>query len=128
MCVADAALSCPRHTVGWSPTKKVPACRGTDCGQWWGPRRSQRYGWPYSLSLGAGSITVLQFVGYIKVTVQVNVGCWANQNAQRPLKTDAVLMDDVVVIGYGVQRKKEVTGSIAQIDSKANHRCAHPQF
>lgn len=35
------------------------------------------------------------------------------------METDAVAMDDVVVVGYGVQMKSHLTGSIAKIDGSA---------
>ena len=40
-----------------------------------------------------------------------------DQTLNVPLADDAVLIEDVVVVGYGVQRKKEVTGSIVKVDS-----------
>ena len=73
----------------------------------------------YQIELGAGNHQVLfSFVGYIKVTESIRLNAGQTKTVNVQLKTDAVLMDDVVVVGYGVQRKKEVTGSISQIDSK----------
>ena len=44
------------------------------------------------------------------------------------LADDAVLIDDVVVVGYGVQRKKEVTGSIVQVNAKQITGIQTPSF
>lgn len=38
--------------------------------------------------------------------------------AKITLKEDAVFLDDVVVIGYGSQKKKEVTGSVASVKAE----------
>lgn len=38
--------------------------------------------------------------------------------AKITIKEDAMLIEDVVVIGYGSQKKKEVTGSVASIKSE----------
>ena len=83
----------------------------------------------YQIELGAGSHQVLfSFVGYIKVTESINLTSGQTKTVNVQLKTDAVLMDDVVVVGYGVQRKKEVTGSISQIDSKQITAVRTPSF
>ena len=83
----------------------------------------------YSLSLGAGSHTVdFSFVGYIKVSKSIVLAAGETKTLNIQLEADAVLMDDVVVIGYGVQRKKEVTGSIASIDSKQITAVRTPSF
>ena len=69
----------------------------------------------YTLSLGAGDHEVMySFVGYLKSNRSVTLTAGETKTVNVQLETDAVLMDDVVVVGYGVQRKKEVTGSIAQ--------------
>ena len=73
----------------------------------------------YILSLGAGTHSInYSFVGYLKANRSVTLAAGETKVVNVQLETDAVVMDDVVVVGYGVQRKKEVTGSIAQIDSK----------
>lgn len=83
----------------------------------------------YRLDLGVGTHRLdYSFVGYVKVTREVTLTEGQTKTLNVQLETDAVLMDDVVVIGYGVQRKKEVTGSIAQIDSKQITSVRTPSF
>ena len=41
---------------------------------------------------------------------------------------DAVLLNESIVVGYGVQRKKEVTGAISTIDSKEITAVQTPSF
>lgn len=67
----------------------------------------------FQLSVGPNATLVFSFIG--KTTQEVVVG---NQT-----KVDVVLVDDakslqeVVVVGYGTQRKKDLTGSIATISA-----------
>jgi TonB-linked SusC/RagA family outer membrane protein len=83
----------------------------------------------YSLQITAGEHELAaSFIGYIteKRTVNLSAGETLTWNVQ--LKEDAVLIGDVVVVGYGVQRKKEVTGSIAQVDAKQITAVQTPSF
>ena len=60
--------------------------------------------------------TVLQisYVGYETVTVPVPSGNTVNVK----MKSDAQMLSDVVVIGYGTQRKSDLTGSVSNVSSK----------
>ena len=83
----------------------------------------------YTLSLGAGNHSIdYSFVGYLKANRSVTLAAGETKVINVQLEADAVLMDDVVVVGYGVQRRKEVTGSIAQIDSKQITAVRTPSF
>ena len=83
----------------------------------------------YTLPLGAGTHSIdYSFVGYLKTNRSVTLAAGETKVINVQLEADAVLMDDVVVVGYGVQRKKEVTGSIAQIDSKQITAIRTPSF
>ncbi len=66
----------------------------------------------YSLEVGPGENTlVFSFVGYKTQLVDIT-----NRDvADVMLETDATNLDEVVVIGYGTQRKRDVTGSIVSI-------------
>lgn len=59
----------------------------------------------------AGDKIAVSFIGY---TTQVfTVGTQTTVNVE--LKEDSTALDDVVVVGYGVQKKASVTGSIASV-------------
>lgn len=62
------------------------------------------------------SVTVLVFssVGY--ANTEVAIGNRSSLNVQ--LSTDGKSLDEIVVVGYGTQRKAEVTGSSAKVQSK----------
>jgi TonB-dependent starch-binding outer membrane protein SusC len=67
------------------------------------------------------------FIGYISQNRTVEL---AGEDIEFNivLEEDAVMIDDVVVVGYGVQRKKEVTGSIVQVSSKQITGIQTPSF
>lgn len=57
------------------------------------------------------SVLVFSFVGYTAQDIVVG-----NQtNIKIVLQADALELDDVVVVGYGVQKKKLVTGATSQV-------------
>lgn len=57
-----------------------------------------------------GSITV-SFIGYRSATVNVS----GRSNINITLEEDTEVLDEVVVVGYGVQKKKLVTGATVQV-------------
>lgn len=82
----------------------------------------------FSLSLSKGSHQVsFSFIGYLTQKRSVDI-----QNTSIEwsivLEEDAVMIEDVVVVGYGVQRKKEVTGSIVQVSAKQITGIQTPSF
>ena len=54
----------------------------------------------------------ISYIGYITQTVKVS------QNMQVVLAEDDRALEEVVVVGYGVQRKTDVTGSMARVGEK----------
>jgi TonB-linked SusC/RagA family outer membrane protein len=67
----------------------------------------------FSLSVPPGATLVVSFVGY--VTQEVAVG---NRTDLRiVLVEDTQALDEVVVVGYGVQKKINLTGSVASVGS-----------
>jgi len=55
----------------------------------------------------------VSFIGYTTETVKVG----GRNNLTVILKEDAQVLNDVVVIGYGVQKKSDLTGSVASVNS-----------
>ncbi len=67
----------------------------------------------YSLSnLKQGAVLVFSSIGY--ASQEVAVGSQRTINVQ--LKDDAAFLDEVVVVGYGTARKKDVSGAIATVN------------
>ena len=79
----------------------------------------------YQLSVSSGSTLSFSYIGYI--TQDVIVGNQTQINIQ--LEEDIKSLEEVVVIGYGVQRKSSVTGAISQIksDEMANRSISRPE-
>ena len=68
----------------------------------------------YSVELPAGSKQLqFSYIGYASQTVNVS----ANVLNIR-LKSDTEMLSDVVVIGYGTQRKSDLTGSVTNVSSE----------
>lgn len=68
----------------------------------------------YVLELKNGkSVLVFSYIGY--VSKKINVENLSVINTE--LEEDVQRLDDVVVVGYGTMRKKDLTGSVAQVSS-----------
>lgn len=65
-------------------------------------------------SVSKGSTIVISYVGYINQEIKFN-----GQPVNIILKEDSKTLDEVVVVGYGVQKKTNLTGSVASMNSKA---------
>ena len=63
----------------------------------------------YSLEVPAGAVLQVSYIGYL--SKEVAVGNQSNINIV--LTEDTQTLDEVVVVGYGTQRKSDVTGSIS---------------
>jgi TonB-linked SusC/RagA family outer membrane protein len=61
-----------------------------------------------------GSTLVISYVGYLNQEVVYN-----GQPLDIILKEDTQALDEVVVVGYGVQKKANLTGSVASISAEA---------
>jgi hypothetical protein len=66
----------------------------------------------FNLKVDAGRTITVSYVGYISQDVT------AQPNMTVNLRPDDKMLDEVVVIGYGVQKKSVVTASIAKVSSE----------
>lgn len=78
----------------------------------------------YSVKAKKGDILVFSYVGMNNK--EVVVGTSSTLNVQ--LDSEAQLMNEVVVVGYGVQKRKEVTGSISKIAGSDIANLVTPSF
>jgi len=63
-----------------------------------------------------GAVVVVSYIGYITQEIQLQNG----QNSLTvTLREDAETLDEVVVVGYGTQAKKDITGSVAVVSRDA---------
>tara|TARA_B100000809_G_scaffold77865_2_gene75719 strand:+ start:10413 stop:13604 length:3192 start_codon:yes stop_codon:yes gene_type:complete len=72
----------------------------------------------YELSVSTGDSIIISYIGFTSETIVVTDQSKINVT----LSPNNQLLDEIVVIGYGTQRKKEVTGAVAVVDSKAIER------
>lgn len=63
----------------------------------------------------SGSTVVFSYVGFSSFEYTVTS---SNNNVAVSLQEDTKSLDEVVVIGYGSQKKREVTGAVSAIDAK----------
>ena len=69
----------------------------------------------YSIQVSNSNATLtVSFIGYQTQTVKVNGRSVINFR----LEEDTQVLDEVVVVGYGVQRKSDLTGAVASVNSK----------
>ena len=65
----------------------------------------------FTIKVNEGATIVVSYIGYVTQELK------ATRNMRVVLKEDAQTLQDVVVIGYGVQKKSVVTASIAKVSS-----------
>jgi len=68
----------------------------------------------YSIDVTADAVLVFRYIGYS--TQEKAVGSETEINIA--LELDAENLEEVVVVGYGTQRKSDITGSVASISSE----------
>ena len=67
----------------------------------------------FSLEVEPNSILVVSYIGYVSQQIPVT-----GNSVKVTLKEDTQNLEEVVVVGYGTQQKKDITGSVAVIDTK----------
>ena len=67
----------------------------------------------FTINAKPGQQIELSYVGYLTQTVKAENGLKIN------MKPDSQMMEEVVVIGFGTVKKRDVTGSVAQVKSDA---------
>lgn len=68
----------------------------------------------FKLEAEAGDVLIVSYIGY--VTQNVKVSSLANQ-LKIVLEEDARMLDEVVAIGYGSVKRKDITGSVTSMDN-----------
>ena len=66
----------------------------------------------FSLTVKQGAVLAISFVGYQTQEVKVS------KVMKIVLKEDSEILDEVVVVGYGTQRRANLTGAVATVDVK----------
>lgn len=69
----------------------------------------------FSLDVNENDILAITYVGFLAQEIPVT----GKSNLQITLKENAEMLDEIVVVGYGVMRKRDLTGAVSSIDSKS---------
>ena len=69
----------------------------------------------FELEVPRNANIIISFIGYQTQTIKYTNQPFLNVK----LKEDSQALEEVVVVGYGTQKKVNMTGSVAQVDSKA---------
>ena len=65
----------------------------------------------YSINVSSGKTLEFSCIGYVTQTVEIGILSVINVT----LKEDALMLEETVVVGYGTQRKVDLTGAVDQI-------------
>ncbi len=68
----------------------------------------------YEIEVDGNATLIFSYIGY--TTTEIAVGGQSTVNASLPI--DAGQLEEVVVVGYGTQKKKNLTGSVGIVDSE----------
>lgn len=68
----------------------------------------------FTLNVSPNAVLVISYIGYKDQEMPVN----NKTNIQVKLAEDSQALDEVVVVGYGVQKRASVTGSVASLQAK----------
>lgn len=69
----------------------------------------------FSLSTSANATLVFSYIGY--ESIEIDRG--GRSNIEVRLVEDAEMLDELIVVGYGTQKKVNLTGAVASIDGSA---------
>ena len=116
--IVAGAVSAQTHTVSGTITENetrmgVPGATVVEAGTTNGTTTDIDGKYTLTLSKPNASI-VISFVGYKTQTIAVN----GQKQINVELQVEATMLSEMVVIGYGTQKKKVVTGSISTVNSE----------
>lgn len=73
-------------------------------------------------------VLVFTFIGYKTYKETIQVPPTGAITVNHKMEEDAAVLDEYVVVGYGVQRKREITGAISKVESKDITDIPAPSF
>lgn len=69
----------------------------------------------FSLDVTENDILTISYLGFLSQEIPVA----GKSSLQIIMKENAEMLDEIVVVGYGVMRKRDLTGAVSSIDSKS---------
>lgn len=73
-------------------------------------------------------VVIISGLGFAKQKKTVDLTAQKDQTLDIELADDALQLDQVVVVGYGLEQKRDVTGSISTIKAKDINNTVQPSF
>lgn len=67
----------------------------------------------FTISAKNGDILVITYIGFVTQEVTIT-----KPNIKISLKEDSKMLDDIVITGYGSQKRSTITGSVSKLDRK----------
>lgn len=67
----------------------------------------------YSLKVKQGAVIVYSYIGYVTQELKA-----VSERMNITMKEDTRTLDEVVVVGYGVQKKSDLTGAISSVKAE----------
>ncbi|MEX2336178.1 MAG: TonB-dependent receptor [Fulvivirga sp.] len=77
----------------------------------------------FTIDVPVGAVLVFSFIGYATNEVQVD----GVTELEIFLEPQASALDEVIVVGYGTQKKSDLTGAVSVVDVEAMTRLPSPQ-
>ncbi|UCS95813.1 TonB-dependent receptor [Echinicola marina] len=68
----------------------------------------------YNLVVSESDVLVFSFIGYVSKEISIN----GNENIDVTLREDMQSLEEVVVVGFGEQKKANLTGAVTTVDAK----------
>lgn len=69
----------------------------------------------FSISVNTGDVLTCSYIGYISQSVKITT---ASRQLHITMQEDNKMLDEVVVVGYGSMRKKDLTGSVSSLNAE----------
>lgn len=84
----------------------------------------------YSLSgIKPGKIVLeFSFIGYETKQLEINIKKGETRSLNVQLAENSSQLDEIVVVGYGVQRRRELTGNVVKLEAKELNDMPAPSF
>lgn len=84
----------------------------------------------YTLSgFKPGDITLeFSFIGFDSKKIEVSIAANEKKTVNAVLSESSSQLDEIVVVGYGVQRRREMTGNVVKLDAKKINDMPTPSF
>ncbi len=77
----------------------------------------------------AGKITLeYSFIGFETKQVEITIAAGETKNLNMVLAENSSQLDEIVVVGYGVQRRRDMTGNVVKLDAKKLNDMPAPSF